>query len=96
MTVRAPGLMFVFRPDHRMARRRHQLRLEPDAVQFFDEPVRAFRDFLCILGIGGNARETQEGIIIFKMSGAHEGHSRAKISRANFNRRHEIPVLFRL
>ncbi len=67
----AAGLMFVFRPDHRMARRRHQLRFQADRGQFFHQPMRAFSDLFSVGLVGRNTREPEELIIIFEMTCAH-------------------------
>ena len=38
----AARLMFVFRPDDRMSRRRNELRLRPIACELLHQPMRAF------------------------------------------------------
>ena len=67
----ATGLMFILCPDNGMAGGRHQLRLEPDPGQFFDQPMRAFRETILVGIIGRDTGKTQKGKEIFKVRIAH-------------------------
>ena len=72
--------MFVFRPDNRMPGGRDELRLEADGLQFLHQPMRAFGELFRIIVIGGNAREPQKRIKIFKMTVAHGLNFSAEIN----------------
>ena len=63
--------MLIARPNDRMTRSRNQFRLQSDAAQFLNQPMRAFGELFRIIVVRGNARESQKRIEIFKMTGAH-------------------------
>ena len=67
----AAGLMFVFRPDHRMSRGGNQLRLKTDPVQFFDQPMRTLGQLFRVGVIGRDAGESQKSVEVLKIRIAH-------------------------
>ena len=74
----AAGLMLVFRPDDRMAGSGNELRFEADAVEFFDEPVRAFADVFGVGVVGRDARESKEGEVLIEVILAHEAEANVR------------------
>src|SRR6266436_7902128 len=67
----APFSMLIARPNDRMTRGRNQFRLQSDAVQFLNQPMRAFGELVRIIFVRGNAGKSQKRIEIFKMTGTH-------------------------
>src|SRR5437870_2673818 len=75
MTVNQNGaaarLLFIVRPNHRMARRGAKFGRQTDLSQFFHQPMPALGYFFRVMIVCRDAGETEELIKIFEMTCAH-------------------------
>src|SRR5437868_14243432 len=63
-----PGLMFVACPNDGMPSRGNKLCLETNTGEFFHQPSCALLQFLLVLIVRRDTRETQAGIILLEVS----------------------------